>query len=85
MLEIKDEVKTTDETTVETDTKPAEAKTFQCNASVHEGDRTVKLGFNFRELRSRKNDAGVYVDKQFWYNNLCKPCGQKILLEAQKA
>lgn len=78
MLEIKDEV--VDTTAKETNT---EAKTFECKASNHEGDRNVKLGFNFRESRSKKQ-GDSYVNYEFWYRNLCKPCGQNILLEAQK-
>ena len=61
-----------------------ESKTFTCNADNHEGDRQVKLGFNFRELRSKREGDG-YKNYEFWYHNLCKPCGQNILLEAQKA
>jgi hypothetical protein len=61
-----------------------ESKTFTCNADNHEGDRQVKLGFNFRELRSKK-EGDSYKNYEFWYRNICKPCGQNLLLEAQKA
>jgi hypothetical protein len=61
-----------------------DSKMFTCNAPNHEGDRQVKLGFNFREERSKKV-GDSYENYSFWYRNLCKPCGQNILLEAQKA
>jgi hypothetical protein len=81
MLEIKDAVDVKETDTADK-TEPT-AKTFECKAVTHEGDRNVKLGFNFRESRSKKDGDG-YTDYQFWYRNLCKPCGQQILLEAQK-
>ncbi len=75
---------TVDVPEVDEQSTPSKPKTFTCNASNHEGDREVKLGFNFRELRSKK-DGDAYKNYEFWYNNMCKPCGQNLLLEAQKA
>jgi len=83
MLEIKDKQDTVDTSATDepkaTEVK-SDAKTFQCNI----GDHEVKLGFNFRESRSKKADDGSYTNYEFWYRNICKPCGQQLLLNAQK-
>ena len=82
MLEIKDKQETVDTSATDepkTTEVKSDAKTFQCNIGNHE----VKLGFNFRESRSKKVGDG-YEDYVFWYRNICKPCGQQLLLNAQK-
>ncbi len=83
-----DEVMTAEvvEDTVDSSTteQVTDSKMFTCNAPNHEGDRQVKLGFNFREERSKKV-GDSYENYSFWYRNICKPCGQNLLLEAQKA
>jgi hypothetical protein len=83
-----DEVMTAEvvEDTVDSSTteQVTDSKMFTCNAANHEGDRQVKLGFNFREERSKKV-GDSYENYSFWYRNICKPCGQNLLLEAQKA